>query len=146
MYGHSKTNEEERWTRAASHSPNLGPTIITDSATSIRAPVTKAKPIAKGRVFQNGLSSCTSYAIFKASIAAENPPEAAQSVPKIPKERNVPRLGVITSDKTLRTSPMLSGGKNRAIMPSAWLKRSGNGRKATTADKKIRAGNSDRTK
>src|SRR4029077_15673762 len=123
-----------------------GPTIMTESATSISATVTKAKPIANGRVFQNGLSSCTSYAIFKASIAAENPPEDAQRVPRMPKERNVPRLGVITSDKTLRANPMLSGGKNRAIIPNAWLKRSGNGRKATAADRKMRAGNSERTK
>ena len=41
-----------------------------------------AKPTAKGRVFQNGLSSCASYAIFKASIAARNPPDAVQSVPR----------------------------------------------------------------
>src|SRR5580692_1733087 len=146
MYGHSKTNEEERWTRPASHSPNLGPTIITDSATSIRAPVTSAKPTAKGRVFQNGRSSSTSYAIFKASIVAANPPDAVQSVPKIPKERNVPLLGVITSDKTLRTSPMLSGGKNRAIILIAWSNRLGTGKYATIADKTMRDGKSERTK
>jgi signal transduction histidine kinase len=56
MYGHSKTNTLERGARLASHSPNLGPTIITDNATSIRAPVTRPSHTAKGRVFQNGLS------------------------------------------------------------------------------------------
>jgi hypothetical protein len=37
-------NKLERCTRPASHSPNLGPTIITDNATSNSTPVIKAKP------------------------------------------------------------------------------------------------------
>src|SRR6266436_2419728 len=106
----------------------------------------KAKPTANGRVFQKGRSSSTSYAISKASMAAENPPDAVQSVPRMPKERNVPLLGVITSDKTLRTNPMLSGGKNRAIILSAWSKRLGTGRYATMADRRMRDGKSERTK
>src|SRR5215468_10434751 len=146
MYGQSNTNKYERRIRPASHAPNLGPTIITDSATSIRAPVRRAKTTAKGRVFQNGRSSLTSYAIFKASIVAAKPPDDAQSVPRMPKDRNVPRLGVITSDKTLRTSPMLSGGRSLAIMFNAWLKRSGSGKYATIADKNTSAGKRDRTK
>ncbi len=76
----------------------------------------KASARAKGRVFQNGRSSSTSYATFNASIAAEKPPEAAQSVPNIPKERKVPRFGEITSARTLRTRPIVSGGRKRAII------------------------------
>jgi hypothetical protein len=79
-------------------------------------------------------------------MAAANPPDAVHSVPKIPNERNVPRLGVITSDKTLRTRPMLSGGKNCVIIVRAWSKRLGTGKNATMADKKMREGKSDRTK
>jgi len=41
---------------------------------------------------------------------------------------------------------MLSDGKNRDIMPNVWLKRSGKGKNATMADRKMRAGKSDRTK
>src|SRR5437660_1235898 len=49
--------------------------------------------------------------MFNASIAAENPPDAAHRLPKIPKERNVPLFGVTTSARTLRTRLMLSVGK-----------------------------------
>src|SRR5215472_4485134 len=146
MYGHSKTNKLDRCTRAAHHSPNLGPTTITDNATTISTPITIARPTAKGRVFQNGRSSFTQYAIFKASMAAENPPDDAQRVPRTPRERNVPRFGVITSDNTPRTIPILSGGRTCAIMLSAWLKRSGSGKYATMADKNIRPGKIERTK
>ena len=72
-------------------------------------------------------------------------PDAPQSVPRIPKERKVPRLGVITSASTLRTRPMLSGGINRPMIPSACPNRSGTGKYATTAERKISAGNNDGT-
>jgi len=111
MYGQSKTkqigetNKSERWIRAAIHFPNLGPTIITNNAqaSGFRSQLLTLSPEA---VFSRRVGHLSPYAIFKASMA-ENPPEDAQSVPTIPSERNVPRLGVITSDKTLRTSPML---------------------------------------
>src|SRR6266852_3160223 len=130
----------------ASQLPNLGPTTITDSATNSRVPVRKAKPTAKGRVFQNGRSSLTSYAMFSASIVAAKAPDAAQSVPRIPRERNIPLLGETTSAKTLQTSPISSAGRKRASKLKAWLNRSGTGKYAPAADKKIRAGNRDRTK
>jgi hypothetical protein len=55
-------------------------------------------------------------------------------------ERKVPQLGVITSAQTLRTRPMLSGGRNRNIVLNACSKRLGTGKSATTADKKISDG------
>jgi hypothetical protein len=84
--------------------------------------------------------------MFSASIIAAKPPDAAQSVPRIPRERNVPLFGEMTSAKTLCTSPIASAGRKRASKAKAWLNRSGTGKYATTADKKIRAGNRARTK
>lgn len=62
----------------------------------------------------------------------------AANVPRTPNERKAPRLGVITSAKTLRTRPLLSRGKNRDIMLKACSRRLGTGKYATTADKEIR--------
>ena len=79
------------------------------------------------------------------TIAAK-PPEAVHNVPKRPKERKAPRLGVTTSESTFRTSPMLSAGTKRDIRLSAWLNKSGTGRYARNADSSTSAGKSDITK
>src|SRR5579862_2193134 len=75
----------------ASQPPKFGPTSIRARATISRNPIRNVSPIARGRVFQNGRFSCTSYATFKASIMLENPPDAAQIVPMIPNESKRPR-------------------------------------------------------
>ena len=46
--------------------------------------------------------------MLRASIAAANPPEAVQSVPRNPRDRKAPRLGVTASDSTFRTISMPS--------------------------------------
>ena len=101
---------------------------MTNNAISNNAPHKKAKPTAKGRVFQKGRSSLTSYAIFNATIMAAKSPDAAHSVPRIPTERNAPLFGEMMSAKTRRTSPIASAGKKPAIKAKAWLNRSGTGK------------------
>jgi len=71
--------------------PKSRSSIMTARASSSRPPMMNASAMARGRVFQKGLSSFTSRPTFNASIAAENPPEAAQSVPRMPNDRKALR-------------------------------------------------------
>src|SRR5581483_10214582 len=85
--GQTITNCGPRSTLLASQLPKLGPTINTDSAITIRTPITKVIRKASDRVFQSGLVSGTSQATFNPSIREAQPLGADQSVPIKPPVR-----------------------------------------------------------
>ena len=84
--------------------------------------------------------------MLRASIAADTPPEAVHSVANSPTDKNAPRFGETTSDRTRFTTPMLSEGTNRPIQPTSSPNTPGTIKYARTADKQIRAGKRDITK
>src|SRR5258708_13615509 len=79
--GHTAANSHERCTRALSHSPKRGPTIITPSATSISTPTMKVSSIAIHRVLQKDRVSPTPHATFRSSIPTNKPPEETHNSP-----------------------------------------------------------------